>query len=302
VAGTLDFIVIGAQKAGTTALWRYLASHPRLHLPPSKEAAFFSHDPPFSRGFEWYLAEFFEGAPADALWGTATPQYMMGSATADVPEVARRIARQVPEVRLISLLRDPIDRARSQHQMSTHRSIEQRPFEQAMSELLTPQALEVARRTPTETNSYLVQGEYGRILGAYLGEFPRNQLHVAFSRDLSLHRGDVLGGIHAFLGVETAPLSQELAHRFFRGSTRRRIDQEAERLLKNYLEGEVWPQMPRPREARRSFNFWFMQFNMAPGDRELGSLEPSLERRLSEHFREDAARLEELLDLHAPWL
>jgi Sulfotransferase family len=131
VGGTLDFLVIGAQRSGTTSLWRHLASHPQVHIPPSKEAPFFSHDRPFARGLAWYLGEFFADADPRRRWGTVSPHYMMGSPDADVPEVARRIHATVPQARLIAILRDPIERAQSHHRMVVHRGRETRGFEEA---------------------------------------------------------------------------------------------------------------------------------------------------------------------------
>ncbi len=75
----LHFVVLGAQKAGTTSLWRYLASHPELALPLDKSGTFFSHDDRFRRGTTWLFREFFPNAPADARLGTVSPHYMMGT-------------------------------------------------------------------------------------------------------------------------------------------------------------------------------------------------------------------------------
>jgi len=302
VGNGLDFLVIGAQKAGTTSLWRYLSSHPEVHMPPSKEAPFFSHDQPYGRGFEWYLEEFFAGAPSEARWGTATPHYMMGSTSTAVPEVARRIADQLPEVRLIALLRDPIDRARSHHRMSVHRALEQRSFEHAAAELLAAEALEEGRVAPTEINSYLVQGEYGRILGAYLERFPPHQLQVALTQDLERRPAEVLEAIHAFLGVSVEHVPPDLGAHYHRGGTGRRLDEAAERELKDYLASEVWPLMPHSREARRSFDAWYRSFNVAPDSSTAPPIDPALEVRLRTHYAQDAIRLEELTGLRVPWL
>jgi hypothetical protein len=199
---SLEFIVIGAQKAGTTTLWQLLRDHPQLWLPATKEAPFFSHTDLYTRGWEAYLNSL--GAPpgSSVLRGTVTPHYMHGWHDASTPIVAARIAHRLPRVRLIALLREPLQRARSQHAMAVARGREQRSADQAMSELLSDNALRAARGTPDDTNSYVVQGEYGRVLGDYLGHFPRSALHVEYSDALDRQPVAVVRRILRFLGVE----------------------------------------------------------------------------------------------------
>ncbi|MCP9488895.1 MAG: sulfotransferase [Solirubrobacteraceae bacterium MAG38_C4-C5] len=126
----------------------------------------------------------------------------MGTGDADVPEIARRIRAAVPDVRLIALLRDPVKRALSHHRMATLRGQEHRTFDDAARASVVPEALDEARRAPTETTSYVVQGEYARILGAYLAVFPRERLHVALTADLAEDPLATMRAIFAFLGVE----------------------------------------------------------------------------------------------------
>ena len=161
----IEFLVIGAQKAGTTTLWNLLRDHPQLWFPDAKEAPFFSHTEVFERGWPSYLERFGVPAGDGVLRGTITPHYMQGRHDASTRTVAERIFGVLPEVRLIALLRDPVERARSQHAMATARGLERRGVDRAMSESLRAQALREGRLAPEDTNTYLVQGEYGRILG-----------------------------------------------------------------------------------------------------------------------------------------
>lgn len=300
MSGTLDFIVIGAQKAATTSLWRCLQTHPELYMPPSKEAPFFSLDVLYARGFEWYLGDYFAGAPGTALWGTVTPQYMMGSAEVGVAEIARRIHEAVPEVRLIAMLRDPIERARSQHRMSVHRGTETRSFEVAAREQLEPAALAAAREAPTELNSYVTQGEYGRLLSVYLGHVPRERLLVVRTDELEQRPAEAVRAVLRFLGVDEEHASPELGRRHHRGGTRRRIDLEAETALREYLGTHVWPETRRPREQHRAFDFWLREWLVVPDD-DLPRLDPAVRAALEQHFAADAARLESETGTVVPW-
>ncbi|MFI5008676.1 MAG: sulfotransferase family protein [Solirubrobacterales bacterium] len=300
VGATLDFLVIGAQRSGTTSLWRHLASHPEIYVPPSKEAPFFSHDEPFARGLEWYLGEFFAEAHPAQRWGTVSPHYMMGSPGVDVGEVARRIHSLLPQVKLIAVLRDPIERAQSHHRMVLHRGRETRDFDTAARELLVPEMLERARREPPLVQPYFVQGEYGRILGNYLALFGREQLHVLLTSDLRDDPGEAMRAIFAFLGVDERHEPPEPMKRHHRGGRARRLDADAEQALKDHLAREVWPQMAHPAQQQRAFNFWFMQWNVIPEER-LAPLDPELRAQLQDHYARDAELLESLTGLTVPW-
>ncbi len=197
----IEFLVIGAQKAGTTTLWKLLRDHPRLWLPDAKEAPFFSHTELYEAGLEQYMRRIDVPADEGLVRGTVTPHYMQGWHDAPTRTVAERVARTLPEVRLVALLRDPVARARSQHAMAQARGHERRDADRALSESLRPAALRLGRSAPDDTNSYVVQGEYGRILGEYLSVLPRSALHVELSDHLASDPRGVLRRILRFLGV-----------------------------------------------------------------------------------------------------
>lgn len=225
---------------------------------------------------------------------------MMGGPRADVPEVARRIRATAPDVKLIAVLREPIARAQSHHRMVVHRGREPRSFEEAARALLEPQALQRARRRPLEVQPYIVQGEYGRILGAYLDLFPREQLHVLLTADLEAEPLRALRAIFAFLGVADSHETPRPEVRHHRGGRGRRLDAAAERQLKEHLGRAVWPHTPHPAQYRRAFDFWFTQWNVIPDER-LAPIDPSLRAALREHFAPDTEALGRLTGLEIPW-
>jgi hypothetical protein len=114
-----DFVVIGAAKSGTTALYHQLRHHHGLYLPPSKEAPFFTKDDVYRRGWEAHLAEPFTAAPPDLLWGTVTPRYRdLG--------IPARMHEAMPDARLIALLREPVARVYSKYRLLVRRGRERR--------------------------------------------------------------------------------------------------------------------------------------------------------------------------------
>ena len=107
-----DFVVIGTQKGGTSYFYRLLTEHPLVSRAAAKELHFF--DNKFAEGVRWYRRCFSEGKLVDGqrtITGEASPSYLFD------PQVPERMARIVPNARLIALLRNPVDRAYSHYQM-----------------------------------------------------------------------------------------------------------------------------------------------------------------------------------------
>jgi hypothetical protein len=333
----ISFIVIGAEKAGTTSLFEYLRRHPEVHLPADKEMAFFV-DRNYHRGWSWYLRHVLRDSPADMIAGEASVAYMSGSPLADssypttqtltdtnAPQelsqpssdesleevVPRRIAEHLSDIRLLCVLRDPVARAYSQYRMEVLEGVESRSFDQAIDELLSPNGLAIARTAPKRTNSYVTKGEYARILGGFLKVFPSDRLLVIFSDDLSLKTEPTLKAIFGFIGVATDYVPDNLRVRYREGTTRRRM-----RWLNLYaLQARIarirwaralWHALPNAVREQidriyRVAGFRVVMWNAHRGDTEDRISEAS-EMRLREHFRSDSEELCELLGLEIPWL
>lgn len=287
----LDFLVIGAQKTGTTSLFKYLESHPQIHMPPEKEAPFFNVDERFSRGWEWYVREFFGNAPPDMLWGTVTPDYM-----AD-PRVPERIRSILPDVRLISLLRDPIERAYSHYLMGIRKGYETRSFENVVYDSLKADALEEARKQPTPNNSYIIRGEYGRILARYCELFPRDRMVVFLTEELKLDPGKVMQSIFQFLGVHSDFVPPNLGRIYHKGGSKRRLPW-LEDLIKMESIRAIWKTIPG--KYRRPIAYWFRQWNTVPDDSDV-PIPPSVQELLVRHYAEDTKRLSALIGRRIPW-
>jgi Sulfotransferase domain len=330
----LEFIVIGTQKAGTTTLWQLLRDHPELWLPETKEAPFFSHSEVYERGLSDYLQRLGAPAAAGRLRGTVTPHYMHGWRDTPTRTVAERIARDLPEVRLVALLREPIARARSQHAMALARGRERRGVDRAMSELLRARLLNQSRMRPDDTNSYVVQGEYGRILGEYLEFFPRARLHVEYSEGLAREPVETVRRILRFLGVREDYTPAEPFRRDFAGGGRARVSadelrellagidsaspraspavaadwlgrrkidargrEELQRLLRRYAQA---PPESHSRE-RKGLEFALTKiWNVAPAAPE--AISEGVRERLAAHFAGDAAALGAVTGSPAPWV
>ncbi|MEM7768299.1 MAG: sulfotransferase [Pseudomonadota bacterium] len=120
LAETVTFLVIGAQKAGTTWICDVLRRHPDVFIPDWKELHFFEQEPNFEKGYSWYL-DFFRGSESALARGEGTPNYFYNVCTPNEHrdwinrEVPQRIKDHLPDARLILSLRDPVQRAISSY-------------------------------------------------------------------------------------------------------------------------------------------------------------------------------------------
>lgn len=203
-----DFLIIGAQKCGTTSLYGYLLRHPGIAPATKRSIKFFDHGPNWAKGVPWYRAHFpFAPArPAPArrpLVGECTPSYLVH------PHGPSRIRRVCPGTRLIVLLRNPVDRAYSAYHHQCRKGRETLTFEAALDREHERVGHEY-RRLATDPHfvarsyrlfSYVGWGHYVDHLEPWLRTFPREQILILLTDDLAADPGGVLGQVHAFLGL-----------------------------------------------------------------------------------------------------
>jgi hypothetical protein len=184
-----DFLIIGAAKAGTTTLFQYLARHPDVFLSTPKEPDFFSDDTVFARGEDWYRGLFADAAPTQ-LCGEASTSYTFWPHTPDVP--GRLAAVVGPDVRLVYLMRHPVERALSHYAMEKH-ALRGASFEERMA----------------ETDLYFDVGRYPEQLARYLEHFPSSSFHFVLFEDLVADPRPVVAGVLDALGLERRDLVGE---------------------------------------------------------------------------------------------
>lgn len=190
---TPDFLIVGAQRCGTTSLFRALAGHPSV-VPPlmHKGVHFFDTPDAYARGVQWYRGHFPLRSIADrrvqgrAVTGEASPYYMFH------PLGAERIAAALPAARLIVLLRDPVERAFSAYKQETARGFETETFEHAL-ELEPKRLCGEAERLVADPNyysfahqhhGYLARGEYAAQLERVVAAVGTRRVLVIFADHL----------------------------------------------------------------------------------------------------------------------
>jgi hypothetical protein len=206
-----SFIMIGVQRCGTTSLFRTLRTHPQL-MPSKYRKGINYFDLNYHRGQRWYRGHF----PVAALAGRRTSGYGPPVAFEGSgyylyhPFAVERLARDLPEIKLVVMLRDPVERAYSAYKHEYARGYEKESFEKALE--LEDQRLdgEIERMRADVSyeslhhrhHSYRHRGHYAEQLERVLEHIPRERLYVLDSEEYFSQPARQFSGLLGFLGVQ----------------------------------------------------------------------------------------------------
>ncbi|MEO1028785.1 MAG: sulfotransferase domain-containing protein [Pseudomonadota bacterium] len=193
----VNFLIAGVQKAGTTALYEALSTHPDVEMANRKEVHFFDKRPPtgianiddwlYHRAFNW------PARGPNTIFGEATPSYIWWSGALD------RIKAYNPDIKLIILLRDPVERAWSQHWMDVSLGRKDADFQVAMdAELAADQ------NRPDRVHSMLSRGLYLDQVQTVLDLFPNDQLLFLRTEDMAADWPTAQNRVCRLLGIHAA--------------------------------------------------------------------------------------------------
>jgi hypothetical protein len=201
------YLIIGTQRGGTTSLYKYLVRHPWVGRALTKELRFF--DLHYDRGVSWYRSRFPSNAQRERLArqgkrlivGEASPDYLFD------PAVPARVARDLPTVKLIVLLRDPVQRAFSHYWHQRKRGHEPLSFADAIeaeADRLAGHAPAAAgprgdRDYDLHHHSYVARGRYAEQLERWFDLFPRERFLIERSEDLFAEPDAVFQRVVRFL-------------------------------------------------------------------------------------------------------
>lgn len=185
------FIGVGVQKCASTWLYDILSDHPEARVSSKKEMDFFSYH--YGRGYQWYERHF---APdfGDFLYGDISPSYFID------PAVPERLARYAPDAKVLVSLRDPVERAVSNHRHEVRLgnfSGGDLSFEAGLA----------------NNPLYLEQSRFGRHLTRWLESVPRSRLLVVFQEDIDQRPREVAQEVYRFLEIDAGHVSQAVETR-----------------------------------------------------------------------------------------
>lgn len=262
-----NFLVIGAAKAGTTALYHYLRQHPDVFMPEVKEVRYSRYEGVTDADVQVHTRAAYERLFASAgtakAIGEASPQYLNSEVGPD------RIAEDLPDVKLIVLLRDPVARAYSSYLGRQRGGSERRSVDEAM-----------------RPGTYYVEtSRYFPRLSRYIHRFGRDRVKVILHDDLSTKTHEVVGDLFGFIGVD---------HSFVPDVSRRHNEARVPR----FPRANAWL-MRAGTAMRRTLGIRRTGLLAAAQRPLLGGSPPKLPEpiaaRLRDEFREDLARTSELI-------
>lgn len=186
---SLDFIVVGAEKCGTTWLSDMFRQHPQIFLPEQKELHYFNRkfgefpnldNYNFDKPLEWYLS-FFRNATSEKIRGEICPSYLWDE------EAAHRIFAFEPEMKILIILRNPVERTYSAYRFYVQRGVIQQDFRSSLKKY---------------KDHLLVRSLYFNQVKRYFDLFPNQKIKVIIYDDLNRDSAKVLADVEKFLGVD----------------------------------------------------------------------------------------------------
>lgn len=264
------FIGIGAQKCASTWLYDILADHPEVVLSTHKEVDFFSYE--YERGFQWYERQFPEN-PQSKLCGEISPSYFVDL---DTPARLRAFA---PDAKILVSLRDPVERAVSNHRHEVRLGNFTGPdfsFEAGM------------RNNPM----YLEQSRYGTQLRRWQEFFPRSQILVVFQEDIRKDPRKVARQVYLFLGIDTDHVPAALEKRsneshLYKSRGIENMRKSIRELLRSIGMDGVW-------RAAQAFGLQglYRRLNRSSPKSLIPPLSPSTEQRLRQQLENEITTVE----------
>lgn len=193
----VNLIIPGTSKAGTTSLFYYLKQHSDIYLPSIKETHFFDNDSKFDRGCSWYYENYFNAANNEKIIGEITPGYLRKS---DI--VINRIKKCCsPNLKLVFILRDPVQRAFSHYQHMVRNGKENLPFHEAL--------MKEPDRKNAGWYTYYQEGLYGSHLKSWYENFNQEKILIIDHKDLLKNPKQTICNIFDFLEIENQDINTD---------------------------------------------------------------------------------------------
>lgn len=291
--GIPGFVIVGAPKAGTTALYEYLKAHPSVFL-PRKEIHFFCTDLTFSyplMTINQYL-DLFKKAHKKLITGDASVWYLFSKAAAG------NIKRLNPNAKIIIMLRDPVDMVYSLHSEQYYNGNENiANFEEALEvvpERINGLKIPKGIKSPHESLYYTEVAKYYEQVKRYMEAFPKEQILMIKFDDLQTHTESVYNQVLRFLDL--APFDQDLKAINPNKTARSRWLVKASKNPPQWIKKIVRRLLPHESMAREKVTETIWRINTKYEPRK--PLPTPIENQLRSHYAQDVAQLEKLTGIN----
>jgi hypothetical protein len=283
----IDFVVIGAQKGGTTALYEYLKNHPEIALPVGKEAAYFLQD---LRWTDFYARSYSEKNGFKKI-GSISPHYMCE------PSCALRMKDESPELRIVAILRDPLSRAYSHYKMNVRRKYVDDSFDNEVLRCSSLRHLadDVSRN---EADSILYWGEYGRILREYFKIFSSEQILLVDYANFKDSPAASFKRICQHLQVSSQWAPVNLGKKYHVGG-RETILPPMKFWAKIGIARTFWKLLVSDK-LKAKLRFWY-EVNNVKSVNESAAFSPNVKKCFIQHYKADRGLVGEVDELYKKW-
>ncbi|QVL52057.1 MAG: sulfotransferase domain-containing protein [Cyanobium sp. M30B3] len=201
---SIDFVIIGAAKAGTTSLASWLSKHPDVCMSSPKETMFFGSPKLFDRGLAWFHTNFFSHYQGESLLGDATPAYSDRDRHPGTPE---RVLRTNQNTKIIYIVRNPLRKVESSWQMYSNLSFDNSSTnEHRLYCIRAREGFQSYVSDPHLLAHFMSVCSYQYQLDAWNKHFPRRHILVMFLEDLATDRAKELSRLCNFLDLNVEPL------------------------------------------------------------------------------------------------
>ncbi len=284
-----NFFIVGAAKAGTTSLWRYLLQHPDVFMPSDimyKEPAYFS-DIKGIRNLDEYEA-LFSGVTAEKMIGEASTAYLTS------PESPVRIKDKIPKAKIIIMLRNPIDRAYSLYNWMACNGYEPvESFESALeAEIINRNGSDTFKHSAPEyyyNYLYYHSGLYSEQIRRYLDNFSREQLCFIIFEEFKANVKQEVNKVFAFLGVDDSIIPDFKIH----NSGNTPYSASLQFFIRQELSQYLRPPFSNPHPLRNEIIAKLMKLNTKSDKSQ--AVDESMRKVLREKYTQDVQKTSELI-------
>jgi len=184
-----NFLIVGAQKSGTTTLYDILNNHPEVNMSKIKEVNYFTSEKKMSKGLKFYSSFFYKKKATQKITGEASPGYMNNL------YIPKLIKNQLGDVKIIMILRNPVKRAYSQYWDNRRHLSESLTESEIIGRYLTDEY-------SSKSKGYFSRGVYIKYIEEYLKYFKRSDIHIMIFEELIDNPKKELKKLYNFLGID----------------------------------------------------------------------------------------------------
>ncbi len=267
-----NLIIIGAMKSGTTSLHYYLGLHPQIFMSKPKELNFFNLEFNWPKGVQWYESHFLDKTKIRGESSTSYTKYPTFKG------VAERMYSILPEIKIIYLIRDPIERIISEYTHNFSQGRENRTFTDSLKNI--------------ENNHYVNCSKYYAQLEQYLKFYSISNILIITAYDLMNNRVKTLKKIFRFLHVQEAFYCNDYLKVFHKSIEKKRINTMG--LFLKSVQHKISPEFKKiiklilPSSLLQNYN------NLTSSKINAPALSASIKKELTDHLRNDVEQLRQL--------